>query len=277
MCRWTVAGSLGSVVESLVAPTPPGEQSSPLQVLIANLEGLESLKTLNLQGVAEQTYGGFTYGGFVEKAKEEEEAAAKAIKGDQADPAAGEGGKAGVPAKEVNASTTSETYQFGDLSRKLFATVQEATSSVALRGAEKGERNSAAAKWSAKEEALQANAGEVPQPKEVEQPEQAAPKEADQGAVHLGFLRAYLSVRLRLVEVLKATMTASESEKSVVDRLKNAAGAEDGWEILVTGHSLGAALATLCAVDLAVLMPETKVRMYNFGSPRVGNKAFADT
>ena len=42
--------------------------------------------------------------------------------------------------------------------------------------------------------------------------------------------------------------------------------------ILVTGHSLGAALATLCAADLKRNGLTGKgMKLYNFGSPRVGN------
>ncbi len=42
-----------------------------------------------------------------------------------------------------------------------------------------------------------------------------------------------------------------------------------GYTIYLTGHSLGAALATLCAVDVTVRMPGLDVIMYNFGSPKV--------
>ncbi|CAN0263726.1 unnamed protein product [Laminaria digitata] len=47
------------------------------------------------------------------------------------------------------------------------------------------------------------------------------------------------------------------------------------WEVFVTGHSLGGALATLATLDHQRRYPEAKVTMYNFGSPRVGNRAFA--
>lgn len=43
--------------------------------------------------------------------------------------------------------------------------------------------------------------------------------------------------------------------------------------IIVTGHSLGGALATLCAVRLTAL--QHNVVCYTFASPRVGNRKFA--
>lgn len=48
--------------------------------------------------------------------------------------------------------------------------------------------------------------------------------------------------------------------------------------IVVTGHSLGAALATFAAVDLITLfeLPAEKFVFYNFGSPRTGNQAWTD-
>lgn len=44
--------------------------------------------------------------------------------------------------------------------------------------------------------------------------------------------------------------------------------------IVITGHSLGAAIATLTALDL-VDSGFDNVRMINFGSPRIGNAEFA--
>lgn len=42
-------------------------------------------------------------------------------------------------------------------------------------------------------------------------------------------------------------------------------------------HSLGGALATLCAMEIvnSRRVPRLQLRMYNYGSPRVGNSAFA--
>ena len=45
--------------------------------------------------------------------------------------------------------------------------------------------------------------------------------------------------------------------------------------VLVTGHSLGGALATLGAHDMRTRFPNTHVAVYTFGSPRVGNRALA--
>jgi predicted lipase len=43
--------------------------------------------------------------------------------------------------------------------------------------------------------------------------------------------------------------------------------------ILVTGHSLGAALATLAAIDIkSQVKTQNKLFFYSFGSPRVGNQ-----
>ncbi|EPY15777.1 triacylglycerol lipase [Strigomonas culicis] len=54
------------------------------------------------------------------------------------------------------------------------------------------------------------------------------------------------------------------------------------YRVLVTGHSLGGALATLCAADLLQLYAvlgrgaarRPDVQLYTFGAPRVGNDAF---
>ena len=50
-------------------------------------------------------------------------------------------------------------------------------------------------------------------------------------------------------------------------------------QVYLTGHSLGGALATLAAYDVARALEacpqRTHVLCYSFGSPRVGNHAFA--
>ena len=45
----------------------------------------------------------------------------------------------------------------------------------------------------------------------------------------------------------------------------------------MTGHSYGAALAILCAVDLEYNYPFKDYEVIVFGCPRVGNKAFKDS
>lgn len=48
-------------------------------------------------------------------------------------------------------------------------------------------------------------------------------------------------------------------------------------KIQLTGHSYGAALAVLCAVDLQYHFPKKDYEVFLFGCPRVGNRAFASS
>ena len=73
--------------------------------------------------------------------------------------------------------------------------------------------------------------------------------------VHSGFLNAYKSPCVR-------DLVLSETARGV-------------HFIKITGHSLGAALAVLCAVDVQYNRPGADVEVVLFGCPRVGNKAFA--
>jgi hypothetical protein len=76
--------------------------------------------------------------------------------------------------------------------------------------------------------------------------------------VHQGFYTDYLS----LAPTLKSALNTLIAHSNVT-------------EVYFTGHSLGAALATLAAYDIA---PTLRIPsgIYTFGSPRVGNKVFTD-
>ncbi|CAI9117970.1 OLC1v1019464C1 [Oldenlandia corymbosa var. corymbosa] len=88
--------------------------------------------------------------------------------------------------------------------------------------------------------------------------------------VHSGFLSAYDSVRTRIIRLIKQVVGYNDDDPQPLSK----------WHVYVTGHSLGGALATLLALELAssqlAKMGAISVTMYNFGSPRVGNKKFAE-
>lgn len=71
--------------------------------------------------------------------------------------------------------------------------------------------------------------------------------------VHAGFLHAYQSVRSKIHQYTRQIDPAS---------------------FIVAGHSLGAGLASLCAVDLQYNFRRA-VTLHTSGSPRVGNAEFA--
>ena len=72
------------------------------------------------------------------------------------------------------------------------------------------------------------------------------------GRVHAGFKGAYQSV-----------------SSDIADALHKACN------VIIAGHSLGGALATLCAHDLVTSRIVQPAEVYTFGSPRVGNWTFA--
>eukprot|EP00048_Salpingoeca_helianthica_P016212 m.231054 g.231054 ORF g.231054 m.231054 type:complete len:311 (-) comp18227_c0_seq1:70-1002(-) len=79
--------------------------------------------------------------------------------------------------------------------------------------------------------------------------------------VHAGFYNAYTRVRQGILNSVKQVVTSS---------------CVSCTHIIVTGHSLGAALSGLCAVDLKVVLGSRYlIEVTNFGMPRLGNAAFA--
>ena len=61
---------------------------------------------------------------------------------------------------------------------------------------------------------------------------------------------------------------------SAITQLRS--GPAAGYNVVVAGHSLGAALAILAAVDMTcgAGVNSKPITVYNYGSPRIGNNAF---
>ena len=60
--------------------------------------------------------------------------------------------------------------------------------------------------------------------------------------------------------------------------MKSLLSSNPNAKIVITGHSLGAALATFAAVQIKeeINPPASQLVFYSFGSPRTGNEAFTD-
>ncbi|MHA2032196.1 MAG: lipase family protein [Candidatus Kariarchaeaceae archaeon] len=76
--------------------------------------------------------------------------------------------------------------------------------------------------------------------------------------VHRGALKAYLTVKDKILEIV-----GKEFEENSITRVHT------------TGHSQGGAMATICAFDIKYKFPDLELVMYNYGSIRTGNLAFA--
>jgi predicted lipase len=76
--------------------------------------------------------------------------------------------------------------------------------------------------------------------------------------VHSGFYLAYLSVR-----------------ESILRRFENVR--TDATRLFISGHSLGGALALLCALDIQYHHPATEIFLLTIGQPKVGNRSFAES
>lgn len=76
------------------------------------------------------------------------------------------------------------------------------------------------------------------------------------GAVHKGFAELYGTLRQTLLHALKKLPRSKP--------------------VYVTGHSMGGALAALCALELAAVSGR-RVWLYTFGCPRIGDAVFSKT
>jgi len=72
--------------------------------------------------------------------------------------------------------------------------------------------------------------------------------------VHKGFFDAYSLLRAQVHALVEQSGSSS---------------------VYVTGHSLGASLAQLCALDLQLSYPSRRVTIVSYGTPRTGNSVFS--
>jgi len=86
------------------------------------------------------------------------------------------------------------------------------------------------------------------------------------GCTEDGFTEVYTSLRV----------SAGKESKRLLQGLANLAFPLPVQSLTLCGHSLGAALATLLALDLAVNTQYKDLTVYNFGSPRTGDEQFAE-
>lgn len=82
----------------------------------------------------------------------------------------------------------------------------------------------------------------------------------DGAKVHHGFYNAYHNTLLR-----SGVLTAVQKAKEFYGDIK----------VMVTGHSMGGAMAAFCGLDLRLSLGEKNVQVMTFGQPRIGNAAFA--
>lgn len=59
-----------------------------------------------------------------------------------------------------------------------------------------------------------------------------------------------------------------------VGKLLEQMGGASAARVMVTGHSLGGAMATLAAHAIKTRFPNAMITVYTYGQPRVGNRAF---
>ncbi|KAF7299730.1 Lipase-3 domain-containing protein [Mycena chlorophos] len=81
--------------------------------------------------------------------------------------------------------------------------------------------------------------------------------------VHHGFLDAYNDVAEEIIGIVDGELKKLKEEE------------EEGFRIVVTGHSLGGAIASIAAPSLKAALPDAELKLFTFGQPRVGNANFA--
>ena len=105
------------------------------------------------------------------------------------------------------------------------------------------------------------------------------------GEVARGFLNTYTSCRTKILTELlpRGYEYLRKQHLEFTEQMGQGKGhaihpnrlTDEEIELYIVGHSLGGAVATLCAYDIACLTPHFNPVLVTFGSPPVGNIDFA--
>ncbi|KAK7295289.1 hypothetical protein RJT34_18195 [Clitoria ternatea] len=96
-------------------------------------------------------------------------------------------------------------------------------------------------------------------------------RDGSRAMVESGFLSLYTSS----IPTNSSSMSLQEMMKLEISRILETYNDESSpLSLTVTGHSLGAALATLTAYDIKTAFPKLPVTVISFGGPRVGDRSF---
>ncbi|KAF7354061.1 Lipase-3 domain-containing protein [Mycena venus] len=85
-----------------------------------------------------------------------------------------------------------------------------------------------------------------------------SPNISESCRVHQGSLKAYNDVAMDILATVRAQLQIFQR-----------------YRIVVTGHSLGGAIASLAAPSLKTAHPDVDIRLFTFGQPRTGDKEYA--
>ena len=89
---------------------------------------------------------------------------------------------------------------------------------------------------------------------------------SDGEKVHAAFLSHYLLIRTDVTDAVDDFLDGSGGD-----------GTSGEKQVVSAGHSMGAATAVLCALDLTLRYPDIDISCFPSGSPKIGNKKFAET
>lgn len=96
------------------------------------------------------------------------------------------------------------------------------------------------------------------------------------GTEDLGDIKDDIDIRMSVIDDgIKVHRGFYRQFEAIISQLETEIG-PDCQNIVFSGHSLGASLASLSAFHFSFKLPHVQIKCFTFGSPRVGNQAFVE-